>query len=551
MQIGIIQCNTCLGDFSGNANVLLNAVKKLAVEGANLCVAPAFALCGQGGGNEYSQPHFLLACEQAAKQLAQELLQNKLPPLIVGAVIAQPHTTSTVFSASSAQSVALLLENGHVRTLAMQQSFCLGVKGHLTNSVGVYSSTGSKAKQTVAVAFASDISPVTEDGTILNDTFCWRSMASTSSPHTLLLLDAQPYLRGLVAQNKAAVEHVAKLSGCSVAYINMVGGTDGFVCFGASHIVTSAGQCIAALPVFEEHNCCVNLNTETFAAPAKANDMQELWNALVYGIRDFVTKCGFTKVALGLSGGVDSALVAALAVEALGPKNVHCLLMPSPYSSKGSIDHSLELANKLEIETHTVPINAALAAYESSLEAVFSGIFSGLVEENTQARIRCGLLMAFAARFNALVLNTSNKSEAAVGYGTMYGDMAGGLAVLADVYKTDVYALCRWRNTQTPGVIPEIIITKAPSAELRDNQKDSDSLPEYAELDALLYEFIENNLGLSAVVSKGYDPDIAERVFTLIQRSEFKRKQAPPVISVTSKTFGKGWRMAIAKKMVR
>jgi NH(3)-dependent NAD(+) synthetase (EC 6.3.1.5) len=274
----------------------------------------------------------------------------------------------------------------------------------------------------------------------------------------------------------------------------------------------------------------------------------EIWRALVLGTRDYVRKCGFRSAVIGLSGGVDSSLTAAIAAEALGPENVIGVLMPSPYTSRESMEDALELARNLSIQTITIPISEIMAAYERTLEPIFRGVEKDVTEENIQARIRGNLLMALSNKFGHIVLSTGNKSELAVGYCTIYGDMSGGFAVLSDVPKTMVYRMARWINMRGP-VIPQSVLEKAPSAELRPGQRDQDTLPPYETLDEILHRHIEQRQSEEEIVSAGFDQKMVRYVLKMVKTAEFKRKQAPPGIKVTDRAFGSGWRMPIAYMM--
>jgi NAD+ synthase (glutamine-hydrolysing) len=276
----------------------------------------------------------------------------------------------------------------------------------------------------------------------------------------------------------------------------------------------------------------------------------DIWHALVLGTRDYVRKCGFSTAVLGLSGGIDSALTAAIAVDAIGADHVLGALMPSPYSSRGSLEDALQLAASLGMETLTLPIEPAMRAMEATLCQAFAGTACDVTEENIQARIRGNLLMALSNKRGAMLLTTGNKSEIAVGYCTLYGDMSGGLAVIADVPKTMVYRVARWLNeTRGRAIIPEAILTKAPSAELRPNQTDQDSLPPYDVLDAVLQRHVEQHETADEIIAAGFDPDTVRRVLRLVRLAEFKRKQAAPGLKVTDRAFGTGWRMPIAAKV--
>ncbi|MCU0570809.1 MAG: NAD(+) synthase, partial [Oculatellaceae cyanobacterium Prado106] len=311
---------------------------------------------------------------------------------------------------------------------------------------------------------------------------------------------------------------------------------------------------------------------ESSIAPQPENRDAEVWSALVLGVRDYIRKCGFKKVVLGLSGGIDSALVAAIATAAIGAENVLGVLMPSPYSSDHSIEDALNLAKNLGMPTQMLPIGDLMKAYDQTLESLFAGTEFGIAEENLQSRIRGNLLMAIANKFGHLLISTGNKSEMAVGYCTLYGDMNGGLAAIADVPKTRVYSICQWLNQdfgtslseqqlqqlghltakiQSPKspIIPPNILTKPPSAELKPDQKDQDSLPPYDILDDILEQFILRHQSPTEIIAAGHDPDTVARVIHLVTRAEFKRKQAPPGIKITDRAFGTGWRMPIASRV--
>jgi NAD+ synthase/NAD+ synthase (glutamine-hydrolysing) len=281
-------------------------------------------------------------------------------------------------------------------------------------------------------------------------------------------------------------------------------------------------------------------------APIYESEEEEIWQALVLGVKDYAQKCRFSKALLGLSGGIDSALVATIATAALGKENVLGVLMPSPYSSDHSISDALALADNLGIKTQILPIGELMQSFDNSLAGLFAGTEFGLAEENIQSRIRGNLLMAIANKFGYLLLSTGNKSEMAVGYCTLYGDMNGGLAVIADVPKTRVYSLCKWLNSQHLALIPEHILIKAPSAELKPGQVDQDSLPPYEILDDILQRLIHDHQSVGQIVAAGHDPTVVDRVIQMVARAEFKRRQAPPGLKITDRAFGTGWRMPIA-----
>ena len=390
---------------------------------------------------------------------------------------------------------------------------------------------------------------------------------------------ASPFSIAKQRHREDMIGATARKYGVPVIYVNQVGGADELVFDGRSCAFRADGSVAARAAAFAPDVLIVELDE---LAPPRRRDRRapsmpgrrrrrgrlpppaprrrrrrgargprspeaEVWSALVLGVRDYVAKSGFRRVLLGLSGGIDSALVAAVAAEALGPENVLAVLMPSPFSSAGSVSDAQDLADALAIRTVTLPIADLMAAFETALAPVFAGLPAGVTEENVQARIRGNLLMALSNKFDSLLLTTGNKSELAVGYCTIYGDMSGGLAVISDVPKTMVYAVARhlneWRGRE---LIPRAILEKAPSAELRPDQTDQDSLPPYDELDGILALLIEEHLGAGEIEARGYERATVERVVRLVSANEFKRKQAAPGLKVTDRAFGMGWRMPIA-----
>ena len=341
---------------------------------------------------------------------------------------------------------------------------------------------------------------------------------------------------------------VARKYKTPLVYANQTGGNDDLVFDGRSCAFGPDGRLMARAPGFDE--AVLLVDTDAPAANMVAEDdfsrEAETWRALVTGTRDYVRKSGFASVLVGLSGGIDSAVTAAVAAEALGAENVTCVLMPSPYSSRGSVDDSLELANNLGVKTLTLPIEPIMAQFAATLAWPFEGYGPDTTEENLQSRIRGNLLMALSNKYGALLLTTGNKSELAVGYCTIYGDMSGGYAVISDVDKTGVFNLARWYNRHVGPNIPEAILTKPPSAELRPDQKDQDSLPPYDVLDAILALHIEHHRSRREIVEAGFDAETVDRVLRLVRFAEFKRRQAAPGIKLTPRSFGTGWRMPLA-----
>ncbi|MFM9046140.1 MAG: NAD+ synthase, partial [Cyanobium sp.] len=382
----------------------------------------------------------------------------------------------------------------------------------------------------------------------------------------LLNLSASPFGQGKAALRRRLAARAAARLSAPVLYVNQVGGNDELVFDGGSFVVNAAGSVVCQLACAREDlgiwDASAPLPLESAPAGPELSNDEELLRVLCLGVRDYARKCGFGQALLGLSGGIDSALVAVIASGALGAENVQALLMPSPWSSRGSIDDALALAGRLGMGTRTVPIAAVMGAFDGALEPVLGGVPQGLSAENLQSRIRGSLLMAVANQQGQLLLATGNKSELAVGYCTLYGDMNGGLAVIGDLYKTSVYRLCAWIDSPAATscraslglpangpLIGEAILQKEPSAELRPDQRDSDSLPPYAALVPVLKGLVERLATPEELVGEGMDPSLVRRVMGLLQRAEFKRRQAAPVLKVSGRAFGSGWRMPIAAKV--
>jgi NAD+ synthase (glutamine-hydrolysing) len=360
-------------------------------------------------------------------------------------------------------------------------------------------------------------------------------------------ISASPYVKGKNAMKWLRISRLAELSGMPVVYVNQVGGNDSLIFDGNSFMVNGKGEFSAMAVCFEEELLLIDMDKENHIPFPREHDMEDIRRALVLGIRDYVRKCGFTRVVLGLSGGIDSALTATLATEALGPENVMGITMPSKYSSKGSVDDSFSLGKNLGIAVESVPIKNMYDLFLEELSPLMQGLPMDVTEENLQARIRSNILMAVSNKFGRLLLTTGNKSELAMGYCTIYGDMAGGLAVLSDLPKTLVYSLSRHINNERE-IIPWETIEKPPSAELRENQKDQDSLPPYELLDQVLELYIERKYSASEIIDAGFQEEMVRRILKTVDRNEYKRRQAPPGIKVTSKAFGIGRRIPIAQK---
>jgi NAD+ synthetase len=367
----------------------------------------------------------------------------------------------------------------------------------------------------------------------------------------IINIAASPYSTGRQGLRRRMLSALAAGHRVPVAYVNLVGGNDQLIFEGRSLLCDLHGGIAAEAAAFREDMPVLDVDLEAGAAPPPHPDVvEDVWRALILGLHDYARKCGFRRVVFGLSGGVDSALTAAIAADALGPRNVTALFLPSRVSSEQSRIDAEAVAANLGIDLHTIPIDAAHRAAERALSDVFEGTEPGTAEENVQARIRGNLVMAFANKFGALPLATGNKSELAVGYCTLYGDMVGGLAVIGDVPKTLVYRLARYAN-RNGEVIPRSVLEKAPSAELKPNQTDQDVLPPYEVLDAILNLYIEEEKEYGQIVEAGYAPELVRRVLSMVDRAEFKRRQAPITLRVTRKAFGPGRRLPVAQNWTR
>ena len=556
MKVALVQSNPVTGALRDNMAALEAALLDAAGQGADLCAAPELALCGPNPCDLLLEEGFIADCrtalQEAAKRLDNRLAgQAALPPLLLGAPVANP-----VPQGKRLQNCAVLLHEGKVRVISRKVLIPSG-GGHDDAryfepgvACGVLHHKGWR----FAVTLGQDI---------WNDPTFWQGRRAFAADPVadfiagggadgLINLTALPYEQGLTGLHQRMLFHLARHYRIPVLAVNLTGGNDSLIYCGGSMALSANGDLLARAPLFQEALLMVDVagKCKGIISPALEQPLtqeEELWQAVVLGTRDFSRKCGFSTAVLGLSGGVDSALVAAIAAEAVGPENVTGLLMPSPYSPQSSLDDARALAENLGIAAHVLPITPMLAVYEQVFSEVFAESFAGLTEENIQARIRGSLLMAYSNRFGALLLSTGNKSEEAVGYSTLYGDLCGGLAPIADLYKYQVYALCRLHNDAKPqAAIPEAILDKAPSAELRPGQKDSDSLPPYEILDPLIKDIVENGESFARLVEKGHDPAVTKEVLRLVRLAEFKRYQAPPALNLSRRGFGGNWHYPIA-----
>ena len=540
LNAGVAQINTTVGDFAGNTDKILRAYRELVARGADFVITPELAVCGYPPMDLVFRSGFIAAAERHVNALA---VDTGRVPLIVGTVEpnASPHGRPCHNSAVVLQE-GRRVATAHKSLLPTYDVFDEGRYFEPAGTVTTIKIAGRRAGLTICEdLWTADYLPRDYYGrSPLHD-------LEKAGIDLLLNLSASPFEAGKPAKRRAMLGGIARRLKVPLVYANLVGGNDQLVFDGRSLAFDADGGLAAELPGFREDIALVKIPPDAPFPLAGHTDVADVHDALVLGLRDYLAKCGFRQVVIGLSGGIDSAVTAALAVAALGKENVLGVTMPGPFSSRGSIDDSLALARHLGIECHTVPIGGGFEAMEKQLAPVFAGRPPDIAEENLQARLRGMTLMALSNKFNRMVLSTGNKSELAVGYCTIYGDMAGGLALLSDVPKTMVYQLAGYINRRGE-IIPRNTIEKPPSAELRADQKDQDTLPPYDVLDEILRLYVEEQLTTGEIAAKGFDPDTVRWVAHKVDTNEYKRQQAAPGIKVTSKAFGIGRRVPIAQK---
>lgn len=542
MKIGFAQINTTVGDLAGNFEKILAAYRRAADLGADLVLTPELAVTGYPPQDLLFKSRFVPANREILDRLHAEVGEV---PLVAGFVAARGRAAGQFFENSAA-----VLQRGQPPRV---------VSKSLLPTYDVFDEARYFAP-------AEAIAPVLVDGRRIGVTICEDIWSEPYLPRPLysrdpagelvgqgaeviLNLSASPFQAGKPRRRFEMIAALARRHGRAVAYCNAIGGNDELIFDGNSCAFNARGECVGALAAFAEDVAVLDLDGPPAPARPEAPEAAELHPALVLGLRDYFAKCGFRGAVLGLSGGIDSAVTAALAVEALGAANVTGVAMPSPFSSAHSVEDALALARNLGIRCFQTPIGEAFAAFKRQFTDIFAGLSEDATEENMQARLRGMTLMAFSNKFGSLLLTTGNKSELAVGYCTLYGDMAGGLAVISDVPKTAVYRLAAHLNRERE-IIPRRTIEKPPSAELKPGQVDQDTLPPYELLDAVLQLYVEENLSAREIVARGYDEATVRWIQRRVDLNEYKRAQAAPGLKVTSRAFGSGRRMPIAQRFL-
>jgi NAD+ synthase (glutamine-hydrolysing) len=552
LQLCIAQLNFVVGDMPGNARRIIEAARTAHDQGAKVLITPELAICGYAAEDLLLRPAFMDACDDALKTVARELAGLKGLHVVVGHPEGGGIQSRSVSVTKRFNRASVLCEGQVIASYAKQE-----LPNYQVFDERRYFTPGHEP-------CVFEVDGVKMGLLICED--AWfeapAQNAREAGAQLLLVLNASPFHVGKGLEREVQMGQRVRECGLPLVYAHLVGGQDEVIFEGRSFALNAKAEVVARAPAFQEclQTVSVQSNLESGAVQISGNEVSEsstwqedLWHALVLGIRDYLGKNGFPGAILGLSGGIDSALVLALAVDALGADKIHAVMMPSPYTADISWLDSREMVQRLCVRYDEIAIAPLFEGFKLALSDQFKDLAEDTTEENIQARVRGTLLMAMSNKTGAIVLTTGNKSEMATGYCTLYGDMAGGFAVIKDVVKTQVFKLAEWRNQNDPygtgrTPIPERIITRPPSAELRADQKDQDSLPPYEVLDAIVQRYMENDEGIQALVADGFDRSDVEKVTRLIKLNEYKRRQSPVGIRVTHRSFGKDWRYPITNR---
>ena len=553
LKICVAQLDFVVGDLPGNSKKIIDLARSVYADGVRLLLTPELAICGYAAEDLFLRPAFIAACDDAVKTVARELAGLKNLSVVLGHPSGGDSRTRSVAVQSRHNAASVLCEGRVVARYAKRE-----LPNYQVFDERRYFTPG----QDVCVFEAGEPGNTVKVGLLICEDAWFAAPARltrAAGADLLAVINASPFHIGKGNEREQMMRERVLDCGLPLVYAHLVGGQDEVVFEGRSFALDADGSVVGRAASFVETSLLVQATRDGSAlhlsapvAPERSPEA-DLWDALVLGVRDYIGKNGFPGVLLGLSGGIDSALVLALAVDALGKDRVRTVMMPSPYTADISWIDAREMAQRLGVRYDEISIVPEFEAFKLSLAGQFQGLAEDTTEENIQARIRGTLLMALSNKFGTIVLTTGNKSEMATGYCTLYGDMAGGFAVIKDLAKTTVFALARWRNANDPygnasAPIPDRIITRPPSAELRPDQTDQDSLPEYAVLDAILERYMENDQSIEDIVAAGFARADVEKVTRLIKINEYKRRQAPVGIRVTHRSFGKDWRYPITNR---
>ena len=557
LKICVAQLNYCVGDMPGNAQKIIAAARTAYLDGARLVLTPEMAICGYAAEDLFLRPSFIQACDDAVNLVARELAGLKGLTVVVGTPThgdsGKGLRTKSVEVQQRHNAARVLREGRVIETYAKRELPNYQVfdeRRYFTPGQGTCVFQAGEGADAISVGLL-----ICEDAWFEEPARLTRQAGA----ELLVVINASPFHVGKGGEREVMMRERCLATGLPLVYAHLVGGQDEIVFEGHSFALQADGTLSGRAESFKENLFVTQaervqgaIQLIATAVPLRSNEA-DLWDALVLGVRDYLGKNGFPGAILGLSGGIDSALVLAIAVDALGSDKVRTVMMPSPYTADISLIDAREMAERMKVRYDEISIVPEFEAFNSSLAGEFKGLAQDTTEENIQARIRGIFLMALSNKFGSIVLTTGNKSEMATGYCTLYGDMAGGFAVIKDLLKTTVFRLARWRNENDPYAsgscpIPERIITRPPSAELRADQTDQDSLPPYEVLDAILKRYMENDQSVEVIVAAGFERAVVERVTRLIRINEYKRRQAPVGIRVSHRSFGKDWRYPITSK---
>ena len=545
MKLALCQLNFTVGDLKGNASKIIETIRQLKSSKCELAVFSELAVCGYPPLDLLEKDSFVSDCIKQVECIAKEC--TGIVSVVGSPSFNKENNGKRLHNSAFVLGEGRILQSIHKTLLPDYDVFDEYRFFEPATEWKTFELKGHR----IAITICEDIweeQPWSPQKKLYNKLPLEKLCVQDSN--IIINISASPFSYTQHKYRLKTIENVTKKYHCPVFYVNQTGANTDLVFDGGSLAVNSEGKTVIQAPFFSE--AIIETDIENFNKPLKesapTNETELIHDAIVTGIRDYFAKSGFNKAVLGLSGGIDSALVAALACRALGAYNVTGLLMPSKFSSQHSVDDAVKLAENLGMSYKKLPISEIFDAFEHTLIDSFRNTPFGIAEENIQARIRGSLLMAWSNKFGCILLNTSNKSEVAVGYGTLYGDMCGAISVIGDVYKTQVYKLASFINSEKE-IIPINTITKAPSAELREGQKDSDSLPEYSILDAILFSYIEENKTAEEIIRDGFDENTVKRTLRLVNINEYKRYQAPPVIRISTKAFGPGRKMPLVGKI--